>query len=122
MVLPYAGSTKAYLSVVPFAAFGPSTHVARLLSTLMGAFGVYGMARLVEAQLGSRIAVAVGLAIAINPSYIAQTVYDRSGIALWMACLGVQSLVLIRYLRRRTAFSAFCFGIAIGLAVWGRVN
>ncbi len=122
MVLPYVGSVKAYLLLLPFALFGPSPGVSRLVAALLGAFGIWGIARLLEEQISVGIAASVALALALHPAYLVHTVYDWGAVALWMSTVGILSVTLIRYLQKRTACSAFWVGAAMGVAVWGRAN
>src|SRR5207245_175584 len=60
--------------------------------------------------------------LAVNPAYLASTIYDWGGVTDWMAPAGLVSLALARYLRGRTTRSAFWVGIAAGFGVWSRAN
>src|SRR5260370_19886403 len=73
MTARYVGAVKEYLCLPVFAAFGTRTALVRILSMLLGAFGIWGIARLVRFQLDARVAAIAALALAINPSYVANT-------------------------------------------------
>src|SRR5690349_15116907 len=42
MVLPYAGSLRSYLALIPFGLFGANYYTARCVTLLAGAFGLFG--------------------------------------------------------------------------------
>jgi hypothetical protein len=122
MSLRYTGAVKEYLCLPLFAAVGPRMSVIRLTSMLLGAFGIWGLYVLCREQLGSRMAAAAAFLLAINPSYINQTVFDNSAVGLWMGAFGFLCLLLSRYLRQPTNTGALLLGFAAGFAVWTRAN
>ncbi|MEP7269899.1 MAG: hypothetical protein ABI882_00250 [Acidobacteriota bacterium] len=121
-VLPYAGAVKSYLVLVPFALFGPKLIVIRVISALLGAFGLFGIARLLRMQVSAAVAAAVALTLAMQPAYLLHTLYDNSLFGFWMASLGMISLALQAYIVRRTMLAAVCLGFTFGIGIWTRVN
>ena len=122
MVIPYAGAVKDYLLLLPIALLGPSIELARFIAVLLGALGIWGLARLLQDHLGSGVAWAVAIILAVHPAYVSQTIYDSSGEALWMGMVGLVSLSLNRYLKWPSVGSSFWLGLAMGVGIWGRVN
>lgn len=122
MVIPYAGAIKDYLLVLPVAIFGASIELARFIAILLAALGIWGISRLLQDHLGSGVAWAVAIILAVHPAYLSQTIYDSSGEALWMGMVGLVSLSLNRYLKRPSVGASFWLGLAMGVGIWGRVN
>jgi hypothetical protein len=122
MVIPYAGAVKDYLLVLPIAILGASIELARFIAVLLAALGIWGISRLLQDHQGSGVAWAVAIILAVHPAYLSQTIYDSSGEALWMGMVGLVSLSLNRYLKRPSAGASFWLGLAMGMAIWGRVN
>src|SRR4051794_36873099 len=122
MVLPYAGPMRAYAAVLPFAVFGVSTSAARIVTTLLGALGIWGFSVLIGDQFGAQAGAVTAWILAINPAYLASTIYDPGGVTEWMAPAGLISLALARYLRRPAARSALWLGLAAGFGIWTRAN
>ena len=122
MVLPYIGAVRDYLALIPFSIFGPNYYAARILTTLVGAFGIWSMSVLIGNQFGVEVAAIVSWILAINPAYLALTVYDHGGVAEWMLPVAVLSIALAHYLRAHTMLGAFWLGVAMGFGVWSRAN
>jgi Dolichyl-phosphate-mannose-protein mannosyltransferase len=122
MVLPYAGSLRCYLSLIPFALFGANYYTARMVTMLAGAFGIWGLAVLVRSQIDAKAATMASLILAVNPAFLALTIYDQGGVAEWMVPFGILSITLAGYLKARTASCAFWLGAAMGFGVWSRAN
>jgi Dolichyl-phosphate-mannose-protein mannosyltransferase len=122
MVLPYVGPLRSYLALIPFSIYGPNYFTARILTMLIGAFGIWGFSVLVRDQFDARTAALASWMLAIHPSYLAFTVYDHGGVAEWMLPFALLSIALARYLRSRTAHRAFWLGVAMGFGVWSRAN
>jgi hypothetical protein len=122
MTVRYVGAVKEYLCLPLFAAFGPSAEIVRLVSMLLGALGIWGVARLIADQVSPAAAAATAGILAINPAYVDLTVFDNGTVSIWMGAMGLLALAISRYLRRKTAWAAFWLGAAIGLGVWARAN
>jgi hypothetical protein len=122
MVLPYVGAVRDYLAVIPFAIFGPNYYTARILTTLVGAFGIWGVSVLIGSQFGVKTAAIVSWIMAIHPAYLALTIYDHGGVAEWMLPVGLLSIALTYYMSKRTTPGAFWLGVAMGFGVWSRAN
>jgi hypothetical protein len=122
MVLPYLGSVKDYLLVAPFALLGTNIILLRLFNALLAAFGIWGISKLLLQETNEKITTAVALTLAIHPAFLISTLYDNSGAAVWMASLGFVAVLLSKYKKNRTSFSAFCVGAAMGIATWHRAN
>jgi len=122
MDLPYAGATKGYLAVVPFALFGSSAAVCRALAVFMTALGIGGIIWAIGRELSPGVAAAVGAVIALHPAMLDQTVYDNSAVALWMATLGLAAATMSWLMRTASDVAALAFGAALGFALWGRLN
>jgi hypothetical protein len=122
MVLPYVGAVREYLALVPFAIFGPNYYTARILTALLGAFGIWGMSVLIRSQFGIQAAVIVSWILAVHPAYLALTVYDQGGVAEWMVPLALLSIAFAKYMSTGTALGAFWAGAAMGFGVWSRAN
>lgn len=122
MTLRYAGAVKEYIFLPLCAVFGPRTVILRFASMLLGAVGIWGLSKLAGERLGWRGGAIAGLAIAINPAYLNQTVFDSGVIAMWMCALGLLCFAIAVYLRRPDAHHAFWLGAAMGFGVWTRAN
>ncbi len=122
MTVRYVGAIKDYLCLPLFAAFGPSAEIVRLVGMLLGALGIWGVARLVAGQVSPPAAAATACLIAMNPAYVDLTVFDNGTVAIWMGALGLLCLAVSRYLRLKTARAAFWLGACMGLGVWARAN
>ncbi len=122
MELRYVGAVKEYLLLPVFALFGPKTALLRLMSALLGALCVFGVGRLLIHHWSPAAGLTAAFLIAINPSYVDQTVFDHGTIATSMAAFGLLALVLDRYLSKQTMLCAFFLGLAMGLSVWARAN
>ncbi len=122
MVLPYVGPIRSYLALLPFALFGPNNYTARILTTLIGAFALWGFGVLVRGLFDTPTAAIVSWILAIHPSYLALTIYDQGGVAEWMLPFGLICLALARYLKTPGAGGAFWLGAAMGFGVWCRAN
>ena len=122
MTVRYVGAVKEYLAAPLFAFFGPRTSLIRLLSMGLGLIGIWGIASLLRAQAGARVAALAALVIAVNPAYVAMTVFDNGTVSVFMASLGLLCLALRRYLRHFTLTAALLVGLAAGFGTWARVN
>ena len=122
MTVRYVGAVKEYLAAPLFAMFGTRTSLIRLLSMALGLIGIWGFTGLLRARVGTRTAALAALAVAINPAYVAMTVFDNGTVSVFMASLGLLCLALRRYLARATVAAAFCVGLAVGFGTWARVN
>jgi 4-amino-4-deoxy-L-arabinose transferase-like glycosyltransferase len=122
MTVRYVGAVKEYLCLPLFAAFGPSAEIVRLLSMLLGAFGIWGIARLMADHIRPPAAAATAGILAINPAYVDLTVFDNGTVSIWMGAMGLLALATSRYVRRKTAWAAFWLGASMGLGVWARAN
>jgi hypothetical protein len=122
MVLPYAGAMKDYLLIVPFALFGTQAPVGRAVAAVLGALGVAGFTFFLRRFVSAGWAVAGGVAVAVHPGWIHWILYDNGNLAFWMFSVGFVLAALWWYIERRTTGSAFLFGFAVGVAVWGRAN
>ena len=122
MSAEYIGSIKDYLCLPLFAIFGPSAALVRLVTTALGALGIFGIATFLGRQLNYPLAAAAAWAMAIHPSYLDVTVLDNPGFSPCMGALGLVSLAASAYLENRSALAAFWLGATMGLAVWARAN
>jgi len=122
MVLPYIGPIRSYLATIPFALFGPNYYTARILTALLGAFGIWGFSVLIRDQIDPRTAAIVSFIPAIHPAYLTQTVHDHGGVVEWMVPFGLLSIAAARYLRAPSMVSAFLLGASMGFGVWSRAN
>lgn len=118
----YVGAVKDYLALPLFALFGPRASVIRFLSMLLGALGIWGIAKLLADCVSGSAGAAVAMILALNPSYTAMTVFDNNAFPALMAALGLVCLSFGRYARSRRVANAFLLGITVGLAVWARAN
>ncbi len=122
MTARYVGAIKEYLCLPVFAIFGTRTAMIRLLSLLLGAIGIWGLGRLIQVHLDTRVAALSAVALAINPSYVANTVFDNGTVSIFMASMGLLALAISAYLSKRTRLAAFAVGFTIGFGIWARVN
>ena len=118
----YIGAVKEYICLPLFAMFGPSAGLARLVATMLGALGIFGVASLVRSQVSAPVAAAVAWAMAIHPSYLAMTVLDNSAFSPWMAAFGLLCIAAAAYLKTPSPRTAFWVGVAVGFGVWARAN
>src|SRR5262249_24616556 len=117
MTMRYVGAIKDYLCLPLFAAFGPSAEIARVVSTLLGALGIWGVGRLVLQELNARAAALSVLLIAMNPAYVDLTVFETTA-ALWMGAFGLVGLATARYVQKNDGRSAFLLGVTLGIGIW----
>jgi hypothetical protein len=122
MIIPYVGTTKAFVALPLFALFGITPETARYTGVLLGCLGIAGLVTLIGMEVDRLAGLLVGAALAIHPSYLDLTVFDNGGVSVWMGAMGLTSLALTNHLRRRTRLSAFLLGVAAGLGVWARLN
>jgi hypothetical protein len=122
MTARYVGAIKEYLFLPLFAIVGTRTAFIRLVSILLAAIGIWGMAGLIRQQIGARAAAAFALLLAICPSYVDFTAFDNDALGISMATLGLLSLALSRYVARKTIGAAFGLGAAAGFMIWARAN
>jgi hypothetical protein len=122
MIIPYEGTIKAFVVLPLFAAFGVSAEAARFAAVFLGALGIAGIVVLIRNEVSATAALIVGVATAIHPSYLDFTVFDKDGVAVWMAAMGLCAIALANHLRRRSVVSAGLLGLAAGLGVWARAN
>ena len=122
MIIPYAGAVKHYVLVLPFAIFGTDAAVGRFASALLGAIGIWGIARFLQGEIGLRAAAAVAGILAIHPAYLIHTVYDNGTVVTWMAIVGLLAVAVRRYKEQGTAFSALAIGFLMGIGIWNRAN
>ncbi len=121
MVVPYVGALKSYL-LMPFALIAPVYQIARPLSALFGAFGIWALGILLKREIDESMAALTCLVMAVQPSYVAENVFDYSALASWMLVLGLAALQLSRVLQRRSDLNLLLLGLALGVGVWARVN
>jgi hypothetical protein len=121
-VLPYMGAVKHYLVLGPFALFGPTTKVGRMVNVFLGLLGVLGITLLVQHEVGVGAGIAAGSLLAIHPSYLDQTLFDNGAVGVWMAAMGLICIAVCRYRTKRSAGWAFFGGLMAGVGIWHRVN
>jgi hypothetical protein len=122
MTVRYVGSAKEYLCLPVFAIFGNNTVALRLLSALLGALGIWGIAALVRAQAGAPAAAATAWILALNPAYADMSIFDNDAFAISMAALGLLAMAIAGYLKKQNPSAAFWAGAAIAFLVWARAN
>ena len=122
MIIPYEGTTKAVVALPIFALFGISPETARACAVLLGCVGLAGFVTLLGLEIGAAAGLVVGTLLAIHPTFLDLTVFDNSGVSVWMAAMGLLALALTNHINRRTKRSALWLGIAAGLGVWARAN
>lgn len=122
MTVPYVGAAKDLLLLLPFRVFGTDPAVGRLVAVALAALGVYGIGRLVHDQLGPWIGGLCAFVLAVNPTYIDQTVFDKDPLAVTMGAIGLVALALNRMLRAPSKTNAFLLGSAGGILIWVRLN
>ena len=122
MVLPYAGTAKAVVALPVFALFGIGTETARYPGVVLGCAGIAGLVTLIGLHVSPVAGLLVGALLAIHPSYLDLTVFDNSGVSVWMAVMGLGALALSKHLHRPSRISAFLLGAVAGLGAWARLN
>jgi hypothetical protein len=122
MSATYVGSLKDYLSFPLFAIFGPRAPVVRLVSLVLGAVGIWGVAKMIAQPVGPAAGIAVALVLSVSPSYLTMVVFDNNAVGAMMSSLGLLCVAVGRYVRDRTGEAAFWVGISVGFAVWARAN
>jgi len=122
MSMLYIGAVKEYLCLPLFRVLGTRASVVRLVSVLLAALGILGIALLIARHVSPPAGAALALVLAMNPSYTDLTVFDNSAIGPTMAALGLLCLAVSGYLRRQTPVAALWVGASIGFGVWVRAN
>jgi hypothetical protein len=122
MNLRYVGAVKDLLYLPIWGAAGPSVEAFRLLGMLFGAVGVAGAAALLARFAGWRAAGIGSLALAANPAYVQQTVFDSGLIAGWMLAFGLLCFAVTAFAKRPDATRALLLGAACGFGIWCRAN
>ena len=122
MTVRYVGPVKEYLCLPLFRIFGVHAIIIRVVSTLLALIGIWGLAKLVAAQIGPLAGAALATVLAVNPTYLDFTVFDNNAIALMMASLGLLCLAVGSYLRKRTVPTAMWVGGAAAFGIWARAN
>jgi dolichyl-phosphate-mannose-protein mannosyltransferase len=122
MTVRYVGSMKEYLCLPIYAVFSSRVVALRLLSILLGAIGIWGLAILIRQQAGNVAAAITAGILAINPAYLAMTAFDNDAVAMSMAAFGAFYLAVAGYLRNRSLTAGFLAGTAMGFTVWARAN
>jgi 4-amino-4-deoxy-L-arabinose transferase and related glycosyltransferases of PMT family len=122
MVMPYLGAVKDYVTFPFFALIGISATAARWAAVMLGGIGIWGIGSFVSRLWGDRAALCTGLALAIHPTYLDQTIYDNNGVALLMGATGLAAAALAAYGKVQTAGRAALLGAATGLLVYCRMN
>jgi hypothetical protein len=118
----YVGAIKEYASLPLFALFGPRTPLIRFVSLLLSALAIWGIYRLVAVQFSRGAAAFAAFALAMNPAFVNQSVFDNNAVGALMAGLGLTCAGLALYNTRHSIAAAFAFGAAMGFAVWDRAN
>jgi len=122
MSVRYIGAVKDYLCLPLFAIFRHHTSALRVVSMLLAALGIGGIAKLLNDRASPAAAALTAAIIAINPAYMYSTVFDSSGAATFAAAMGLLCLAIAHYLQVRTAAAAFWIGAAMGFGIWTRSN
>jgi 4-amino-4-deoxy-L-arabinose transferase-like glycosyltransferase len=118
----YVGSVKEYAALPFFALFGARTTLVRLVSLLLSAIGIWGIFMLIAERFDRRAAAIAACLIAINPAFADMTVFDNGAFGAMMAGLGLTCAAIANYDRRKSFWSAFALGAAMGFGVWARAN
>jgi hypothetical protein len=118
----YVGAVKDYAVLPFFSLFGPRAPFIRLASLLLSAIGLWGVYMLVAERFERRAAAIAAFLIAMNPAFVNITVFDNGAFGAMMAGFGLTCGCLAIYDRRKTFWSAFALGAAMGFGVWARAN
>jgi hypothetical protein len=122
MVLPYIGAAEHYILLPVFGFSGQPPAAGRAVGAAIGALGLLGIGLALAKAISPGVAAAVVLMLAIHPGLLLTVLYDNTGFALWMGCMGLTAIGLERYARRLDGRSAFLLGVAAGAGVWCRAN
>jgi hypothetical protein len=122
MTARYVGAIKDYLYLPVFALFAPSAQAVRLVSSVLGLIGIWGLARLVAFGVNPAAGAIAAWVLAINPSYLDLTVFDNGTVSIWMGVFGLLCAAIAHYLRRRTFAAALLVGVLTGMGIWARAN
>jgi len=122
MVLPYIGAAEHYVLLPVFGSSGQPPAAGRVVGASIGALGLLGIGLALAKAISPGAAAAVVLILAIHPGLLLTVLYDNTGFALWMGCMGLTAIGLERYTRRLDGGSAFLLGVAAGAGVWCRAN
>ena len=79
MTMRYIGAVKDYLCLPLFAIFRHHTSVLRVVSMLLGVFGIWAFAKLISDHASQQAAAITAAIIAINPAYVYSTTFDWTG-------------------------------------------
>lgn len=122
MTTRYVGSIKDWLSLPLFALFGTAPWVVRALSMAMSSFAVWGVGALTTKLAGRLAGATAALLLAVNMSFVDQTVFDNGAIAASLLAGGLGCVAIARYWDSPTVRRALLIGICAGLGVWARAN
>jgi hypothetical protein len=116
------GSVKSYIVAPVFLCFGQQVWVARFVSSLLGAVGLWGWSRGAQLLCGARTGALIAFALAVQPPMTDLVVYDDADLAVSMATLGLSAYMLARLHVSGARRWLVALGIVIGLGIWGRLN
>jgi hypothetical protein len=122
MTVRYVGAAKEYLYLPLAAAFDSRVAMLRLLSLMLSAIGIWGVARIVSSQVSGRAGAAAAWLLGICPAFLTLNVFDNGAVSMMFAALGLFLLAVSGYLREPCVPPAFLVGAAAGLGVWSRAN
>src|SRR5262249_41240300 len=102
MIIPYVGTTKAFVTLPLFAAFGSGAEAVRFSAVLLGCLGIAGLVALLGTEVHVLAGLIVGVLLGIHPSYLDLTVFDNGGASVCMGAMGLGALAFRNHLRRRS--------------------
>ncbi len=121
-VTPYIGAPKDYFLLPAFLVFGAHAGVARMGAAVLAAIGIAGVFLFLSAARDRTTAVIAAYLLAIHPSYIDLSTFDRGVVAFEFGVLGA-SLVVLSMLANKVSWGRFlALGFLVGFGVWARLN
>jgi hypothetical protein len=119
---PYMGALKSQLLIPVFAAFGADSDVLRLTTLMWGCLALLAAMGLAARLFGAPVAIATGVLLASDPSFVFASRHDwgSGALALLLRCAGFAAVASAW--PRRAAAPLFGAGLLLGLGIYNKID
>ncbi len=121
-VTPYIGAPKDYFLLPAFLVFGAHAGVARMGAAVLAAIGIAGVFLFLSEARDRTTAIIAAYLLAIHPSYIDLSTFDRGVVAFEFGVLGASLIVLSMVAKKVSWVRFLALGFLVGFGVWARLN